>query len=205
MKIMSRNLTSKEKALIVILAVALLGLIYYKFVFSKVNTALAKATAEAQGLQSELDVANARIAKAGKMEDELNGINSTGILSRMGSYNSSKQETAFLNTVLAGASDYSITFEEVTRDGDQIRRNFNLQYETPSYTSAERIMKDLTSGDYRCLVGDVSCTVDKGITKVSLVGTFYETMVGGVPDSALPVDEAETTNVTDPVALEDFE
>lgn len=202
MKIMSRNFTSKEKVLIVVLAVALLGLIYYKFVFVRVNDALTGARAEAQSLQSDLDIANARLTQIGKMEKELNGITSTGLLARMGSYNSSKQETAFLNTVLAGVPDYSITFDEVTRDGNQIRRNFTLQYEAPSYASAEKIMKDLTDGEYRCLIGDVSCTVDGSITKVALSGTFYETMVGGTPDSALPADEAETTK---PVELEDFE
>lgn len=203
MKLLSRNLTSKEKVLVAFLAIALLGLVYYRFVYSRVNTALISATAEAQSLQTELDAANTRIAQAQKMKEELSGVGSTGLLAKMGSYNSSKPETAFLNTVLSNVSDYTVTFDDVTRDGDQIRRNFSLQYTVPSYAAAESVMKDLTSGEYRCLVSDVGCEVgDNGVTTVKLSGTFYETMVGGTPDSALPEDQAETA---DPVTLEDFE
>ena len=193
MKILSRNFSTKEKILIAVLGVMLLGLVYYKFVYSTISNALTNTKAEAQSLQSELDVAKVRAAKIKKMENEMSGFKTTGAVSKMGSYNYSKPETIFLNSVLSNASDYSISFDEVTRDGDQIRRNFSLQYKTSSYAAAEEIMKALTNGEYRCLISDVSCSVDNGITSVSLVGTFYETMVGGTPDSALPKDEAATT------------
>ena len=203
MKLLSRNFTTKEKVLMAILAIGLLGLVYYRFVFVRINTALTAANAEAQSLQTELDTANARIAQAQKMEQELSGVSSTGLLAKMGSYNNSKLETVFLHSVLSDVSDYSISFDEVTRDGDQIRRNFSLKYTVPSYAAAESIMKALTSGDYRCLINEVNCEVgDTGATTISLNGTFYETMVGGTPDSALPADSAETAQ---PVELEDFE
>jgi len=203
MKLMSREFTAKEKILIAVLAIGLLFLVYYRFVYLNINTALTNANAEAQSLQTELDVANTRIDQAEKMRQELSGIGSTGVLAKMGSYNNSKMETAFLNTVLANVSDYSVTFDDVTRDGDLIRRNFTLRYVTPGYSAAESVMKELENGEYRCLVSDVDCEVDaNGVTTVTLIGTFYETMVGGRPDSALPSDQAETA---DPVTLEDFE
>ena len=203
MKLMSRNFSTKEKVLLILLAVMLLGLIYYKLVYSRLHTAVVNAQSEASSVQSELEVAQMRLARIKKMEREMDGYKSTGMIAKMGSYNNSKPETAFLNTVLSGVNDYSISFEEVTRDGDQIRRNFTLQYKTSSYAEAEKIMKDLTSGEYRCLISDVNCSVDSGgVVTVSLIGTFYETMVGGTPDSALPKDEAETDNT---VKLEDFE
>ena len=216
MKLMSRNFSTKEKVLLILLAVMLLGLIYYKLVYSRLHTAVVNAQSEVNeavieqvkkfssgSLQSELEVAQMRLARIKKMEREMDGYKSTGMIAKMGSYNNSKPETAFLNTVLSGVNDYSISFEEVTRDGDQIRRNFTLQYKTSSYAEAEKIMKDLTSGEYRCLISDVNCSVDSGgVVTVSLIGTFYETMVGGTPDSALPKDEAETDNT---VKLEDFE
>ncbi|MBR2705808.1 MAG: hypothetical protein IKE74_01010 [Mogibacterium sp.] len=199
MKMMSKQLTAKEIVLVIVLAVMLLGLAYYKFVYINIKDAVASAKADESALQTELEAAQLRTGKIKKMQKELEGINSTGILTKMGSYNNSKPETAFLNTVLAGVDDYNIGFDEVTRDGDQIRRNFNLQYKTSSYAAAKKIMKELTSGDYRCLIGDVNCSVDtNGATTITLDGTFYETMVGGTPDSALPKDEAATTEELDP-------
>ena len=197
MKIMTRNFSTKEKVLLVLLAVMLVGLIYYKLVYQTITSKVMTANADAATLQSELDIAQARETRIQQMEKEMQGIRNTGIVSKMGSYNSSKPETTFLNRVLVGVSDYSISFEDVTRDGDQIRRNFNLQYKVPKYSQAEDVMQELTAGEYRCLVSDVNCTVDDGgVTTVSLTGTFYETMVGGKADSALPKeDEVEKVDL----------
>ena len=196
MKIMSRNFSTKEKALLVILAFVLVGLVYYKMIYANIHNAVVSAQAEVVSLQTELETAQAQVATIERMKSEMDAINSSGAVARMGSYNNSKPETAFLHTVLSGVADYSIKFDDVTRDGDQIRRNFNLQYKTNSYKEAEAIMKELTSGEYRCLISDVNCNVDNNNTvTISLIGTFYETMVGGTADSALPKDESETVEI----------
>ena len=203
MKLLNRNFSTKEKLLIVILGILLIGLIYYKFVYVRLSTALKETRAEAQSLQTDLDAANARIAELQQMENQLSGIGSTGLLGRMGSYNNSQAETAFLHTVLANVTNYSLSFDDVTRDGNQIRRGFSLRYTTPNYDSAEAIMKELENGEFRCLINDVSCSVgNNGVTNINLNGTFYETMVGGTPDAALPVEEEDTVK---PVELSDFE
>ena len=43
----------------------------------------------------------------------------------------------------------------------------------------------------RCLIGDMRCSTDEeGLVTVSETATFFETMVGGTPDSLLPEDPA---------------
>ena len=193
---MISNFSRKEKLMIFVLAILLIGLIYYRFVHISVNNAIISADNEAQALQTELDLANARLNRIKGAKDKMG----TG-MQRMESYNGSKTETAFLNTVLAAATDYSVTFDDVTREGNQIRRNFHLKYTAANYDAAMSIMKDLTTGEYRCLVGDMKCSIDKsGITTVDASGTFYETMVGGTKDSALPPDKSEETTTV----AEDF-
>jgi hypothetical protein len=57
-------------------------------------------------------------------------------------------------------------------------------------------MARLSSGENRCLIGDVNCGIDdQGKTSITLTATFFETMVSGVPDSGLPKDEEETEKV----------
>ncbi len=202
MKTMSRNFTTKEKVLFAVLGCMLIGLVFYRFFYVNLSNAVDEANAEAATLQSDLDIAKTRTMRIEKMEQQLQGIGNTGVMQKMGSYNNSKPETAFLHTVLSSVPDYTISFDDVTRDGKLIRRNFTLNFTTASYDSAEKIIRDLTSGEYRCLIGDMSCSVENGITSVTLEGTFYETMVGGTPDSALPADETETDEA---VELEDFE
>ena len=197
MKLMSRNFSTKEKILIGVLAVMLLGLLYYRLVYANVSAAISSANSEAAELQSELDIAQLKVAKINKMESDMDELR---VGAKMGSYNNSKPETIFLHNVLSGTPDYSVSFDEITRDGDQIRRNFTLQYKAASYTDAQNIMKKLTSGEYRCLIGDVQCS--QGVRSsmfdyrnnyyyadymtVSATATFFETMVGGVEDAGLP-------------------
>lgn len=187
MKVLSRDFNLKEKLLLAVLALILVGLMYYQFVDKSVRTSLENYKAEEEQLQMELDAAQARLARLTKVKNSLE--ETEGKYAWMGSYNSSKEELAFLNTVLADTLQYSISFSNVTRNGDQIRRSFTLQYVTATYEAAQDIIKLMLEGKYRCLVGDIRCTVAaNGSVTMNQSATFYETMVGGVPDAALPKD-----------------
>lgn len=195
MKIMSRNFTRNEKILLVLLAVVLVGLVYYRFIYLNIQSSISSSKAESQSLQSEMEIAQAKLSRLAQMQQELDSVKKSGDTSRMESYNNSKEETAFLSEILSASRDYNIAFSDVTRTGDQIRRSFTLQYRTLNYQEAETIMMRLCEGPYRCLIGDVNCNIaeDNGTT-VNMTATFFETMVGGTPDSGLPRDEAETTS-----------
>jgi len=194
-KIMSRDFTRTEKLLIVLLALILVGLVYYQFVDKTVRQTIVNAESEAQMLQTELDAAQQRLAHLKSIQTSMEKLEAEGRLSWMGSYNNSKQEVAFLNDILADTLQYSITFAEVTRSGNQIRRSFTLEYKTTDYASAQDIVARLCEGKNRCLVGDISCTIDReGIVTVKQSATFYETMVGGTPDAGLPRDAAEANS-----------
>ena len=195
MKIMSRDFTRVEKLLIIVLALILIGLAYYQFVDVPVRQAITNAEAEVKSLQTELDAAQANLAAAQKLQDDMDALEATGQKSWMSSYNNSKTEIAFLNTILADALQYSVSFANVTRSGDQIRRSFTLQYRTKDYAAAHEIMARLSQSHDRCLVSAASCSLGRdGTVSVSQSATFYETMVGGVPDAGLPADSAKTNS-----------
>ena len=167
-----------------------------------VAESIQKAHAEAEAIRVEMTGVNAKIQRMEEMQAELESIQSNPNASYMGSYNNSKEELAFLNDVLGGALQYNITFSNVTRDGDQIRRNFSLQFTTEDYASMERIISRLCDGKLRCLINDISYSVSRynysaadreryGVdwyerVNVNCTATFFETMVGGVEDAGLP-------------------
>ena len=202
MKILSRDFTRAEKIILVILALVLVGLAYYQFVYKMVAESIQKAHAEAEAIRVEMTGVNAKIQRMEEMQAELESIQSNPNASYMGSYNNSKEELAFLNDVLGGALQYNITFSNVTRDGDQIRRNFSLQFTTEDYASMERIISRLCDGKLRCLINDISYSVSRynysaadreryGVdwyerVNVNCTATFFETMVGGIEDAGLP-------------------
>lgn len=191
MKVMSRDFTRTEKILLLLLAVILVGLVYYRFVYVLVNDSVNSSNSEAQALQTEISAAEGRLTHLQSLQSEMDTMEEEGTMSYMPSYNNSKDEIAFLNDVLASTEKYSISFADVTRSGDQIRRSFTLQFETTSYKTAQKILESLCESRDRCLVGDIRCNItETGTTTVNAAATFYETMVGGTPDAGLPTDSA---------------
>lgn len=189
MKIMSRDFTTAEKILLVVLALILVGLAYYYFVDVPVREAIVSSNAEIDTLQTEINVAQARLSYLQGIQTSLDELESQGNLGWMGSYNNSNVEVKFLNDVLANTLRYSINFANVVRSGDQIRRNFTLNFATNDYAEAQEVLTRLLEGENRCLVGDMSCTINTdGTVNLTATATFYETMVGGVADAGLPAD-----------------
>ena len=202
MKIFSREFTLKEQILILVLVLLLLGLAYYQFVDQPVRASVANANAKADELTVELQTVEAKLERMRRMRSEVDSITAGGTNSEMGSYNNSKAEVAFLNDVLSSAKQYNINFSNVTRNEDQIRRNFTLQFTTATYDEAEALLNKLSASHYRCLIGDLRCTSSRNNSNVlsentditvNATATFYETMVGGTPDAGLPASERATT------------
>lgn len=191
MNAFSRDFSRTEKILIAILVLILLALVYYQFVEKAVRATVDSANADAQMLETQIDAAQMRAMRLASLQSKLDQMQAQGKLSWMSSYNGSKAEVAFLNDVLADTLSYSVTFSNVTRSGNQIRRSFKLSYTTGGFRAAREIIERLRSGENRCLVGDVQCKIALvGTTSVEAQATFYETMVEGTPDAGLPVDAA---------------
>lgn len=201
MKIMSRDFTTKEKVLLLILAAILILAGYYLFVDQPVRSALDSAKSQQEELNTELLVLQSRAASLSSMQSELDDIEKSGKLGKMGSYNNSKAELDELNDILKETKAYDINFNDVTRDGDLIRRSFSLTYTAPDYDKAADIITQLCEGEWRCLISDLQFIADKdnleeGDVKVGVTATFYETMEGGTPDSGLPADTSETSDIS---------
>ena len=196
MKIMSRDFTTKEKLLLLFFALVLVALAYYNFVDKPVRAALASAAAEQESLQTELQSVQAQLERMHRMRSELDDVTAGGTASEMGSYNNSKLEIESLNRILGDTLRYNISFSNVTRSNDQIRRNFNLSFTVDNYETLERVVSALTQNQHRCLIGDLNCNSTRnsnvldGNVSATTTGTFYETMVGGTPDAGLPQDSA---------------
>ena len=120
---MSRSFTKREKILLLIMAVLLLGLVYYRFVI--VETANAVERYDVSELESELLVEQMKAESKAKMLAEMeNGtIKANG---KVASYNNIKNEIRELNDILGGTSGYNISFEQAVRSGDSVRRRYRF-------------------------------------------------------------------------------
>lgn len=197
MKVLSREFTLREKVLMVFLLLILMGLGYYYFVHIPVRDELERCATEQANLEIELNLVERKLNTLREMSEELEAIEASGDMSVMPSYNASKNEIKLLNDVLSQTEQYSITFSNVSRDGDQIRRSFSVQFTAVDYPTMAKILSGIAKSPYRCMVADIQCsrnsrwyTIDDDAPYiVSATATFYETMVGGTEDAGLPAEK----------------
>ena len=200
MKVLSRDFTSKEKAMLLVFALLILGLLYYYFVDQPVRKEIARCETEKVQLQKKLTQIEDKLNTLESMKEELENIEASGDVSEMKSYNASKEEIRMLNDALSHTSRYSITFSSVTRDEDQIRRNFSLEFTAVDYETMALILSDLAESPLRCRISNIQCSrrsryavynYDDSPYLINATATFYETMVGGTPDAGLPVNKTK--------------
>ncbi len=196
MNILTRDFTKSEKILLVVLGVVIVAALYYLLVFNQVETQIASSKDNALSLESELQVTQAQINRINTMSKEMEQLSENDVLkSYMPSYNAKKSEIEFLHLILEDTEDYFISFTNLVREKEQIRRDFSLQFTAKDYSQAQNIIEQLEESEIRCLVGDVYITPKEkeeslleGMVIVNLTGTFYETLMDGTPDKELPED-----------------
>ena len=201
MKILTRDFTKREIVLLIILGITIIGALYYLFVYQTIETGITAASAQAEALENQLQATQAQVKKIQAMDEEMGD---DAFKSYMPSYNASKQELDFMHSILASTEDYQVYFTYLTREGDQIKREFTLQYTANNYKHAEDIIEALENSEVRCLINDFIVTAkerehylsdDKVI--VNLTGAFYETMFDGKADQELPEDKKVTETSED--------
>ena len=190
MKILSRDFTFTERILLLALLVILVGLGYYQFIWRWTADQIKEANSARDAMEIELQAVDAKVAEYRAMQLELDTIEGSGITySRMESYNNARAEIDLLNDIFSSADNYTVTFSNVTRQKDQIRRECSLSFTAKDYRTARDMIVELSRSQYRCLVNSVqyskNTNSEDGVS-VSVRATFFETMVGGTADAGLP-------------------
>ena len=136
--------TAREKTLLAILILIILASLYYLLIYQPVTDGISRAQSNAQDLESQLIVLDTRVAQIQKMQKSIEEYADNGhVVSIMPSYNAGKQELIFLNSTLAESEDYYVGFTNITREGNQIRREFALKFTVDEYEEAEDIINIL--------------------------------------------------------------
>lgn len=203
MKIMSRDFTTREKIMLLVLTLILIAIGYYVLIDQPIRTSINEAKSQQEELETEMMLLQTKAASLSRMQSELDSIEASGSLGKMGSYNNSKAELDELNQILQDATTYDISFSDVTRDGDLIRRAFSLSFSASDYDKAADLVNRLCTGEWRCIVSDIRYAATEGDdlnvggVSVGVTATFYETMQGGKADSGLPADTSAGAAATD--------
>lgn len=175
---MRRSFTTREKVLLVVLAVLLMGIGYFKLILEPINDEISQYEVSTEDEEMEITQNSAKISKLHKMKKELTEIHESGDEKPMPAYDNADALLVDLNTILSRASSYSLNFGEksVLESNTYIMcRPATLEFSTPVYGTAREIIDALHDSSNINQISDLTITFeDDGEVKVTMSITYYE-------------------------------
>ena len=174
---MKRKFSTREKVLLVILAVLLVGSLYYVAVDQPVRNTIADATARQQEAESALTIDLAKLARMHQMQAALAELEQDA-KPNVPDFDNARYVIRLLDTVLSQAEGVVLTFPQPVTKGDIVRRSVDMRFVCSGYASARRILDKLYNGPFRCEIANFSMTDLTGeYTEVLATVTFFEFVV----------------------------
>lgn len=175
---MKRQLTVREWFLLALLGAVALVSGYVMLIYMPLTSRRDKALEETELVYMQVDAAGARLTQKRQMERELSEIfaQNERPLS-LAPYDNIQSVILELNSILAAASEYSLSFGSVDSSEAIVRRNISLSFTGDSYGTVKAILEGLRNSAYRCMLDDLNITLyDRQDGTVSVSGTivFFE-------------------------------
>ena len=176
------KLSPREAGMLVVLVVLLIGVVYYMGFYTPLQAEMSSIAAESAQCDDEIVVANAKVAKMGQMQAELDEIFARPAkeITEIAPYDNKEVVLNQLYGILARTTDYALTFTDpdVQEDGT-VRRNISMSFTCQSYAAAKEVIDDLTDSHWRCLVNNlaISCKEEDMMqfpVDVNATITFFE-------------------------------
>ncbi len=180
---MNRKFTTREKALLLILAVLLLVCGYFVLVFQPVTDAIADATLRQAEAESAILIEETRAIQLRQMQEALDNLERSDHLSQVPDYDNTQNVVRLLNGALSAASSYNLVFTPVAFEGNIARRSIDMTFTSGSYEGAKAIVQTLYDVPYRCEITalSLSCAdgnqaedITRGPVSTRLSITFFE-------------------------------
>lgn len=186
---MRRQLTAREWMLLALLGIILVVSGYVMLFYMPMTSERELSLSEAESCRMQTEAARVRLEDKRRMERELAQLFSAPQppLS-IPDYDNLQPVMLELNTVLSGTTDYSLSFSTVDMSQPIVRRSIAMTFTTGSYSSAKAVLRQLYDSAFRCMLDDVSISVEKeGEKAVSVSGTIvffeYQKEAGASPEA----------------------
>lgn len=149
--------SKREKALLALLVVILVGLAWYMFVFRYTSAETTRLDSEIESAQTLILADTARVASMDQMQSDIDARKAEGAIpTEMPDYDNLQPLMAELNTIMSMADSYSLSFDKVEDPEDgYVKRGADISFECASYASAESLVDALANAKYPCMVESV--------------------------------------------------
>ena len=180
---MNRALSTREKVMLMILCLLLIGIAYYKFLLEPINDSVTEYQSMTQMEQDMILQNTALIQKKKNMEAELEQIFAQGTPTPIPSYDNSGVLMVELHSILSSTIDYTLSFGDTSTlsCGYLLRRPIQMEFTTADYWQARQIINRLHGSDNISQISDLTIsrvtlrnTENEGAISVKLVVTYFE-------------------------------
>lgn len=177
-----REFTTREKVLLLVLAVVLLAVGYFRFFLTPIQNEINTQQQRQEELTNSILLEQTKLQQLEMMQEKVDKIKASGTVpdAEVPNYDNIEKVMLQLNGILAQAQEYNLAFGEISDENDGIlSRPVELSFVTDSYASAREIINQLYQCPYRCAVSDISEQAEKDLSsdstiRVDLTVTFYE-------------------------------
>ena len=173
---MKHVFTNREKILLVILAVLLIAVGYWKLILTPINDSIDALRQQTASEQDALIQDSARAAHLTQMKAELETLLSDPNARPLPDFDNSEKLLVELNTILSG-TDYTLNFANPTplETGSAIlARPISLTFEVSPYSAARAVLDALHDSQYVNLISDLNMNLKGSTVRTTLSLTYFE-------------------------------
>jgi len=177
---LSRNFTTRERVLMLILAVILLAELYYILIHRRVENEFMEAQTRSETATILYDVEAARAKEKQEMLEK-NEKARKEEARPLPDYDNATSVVAYLNGVMASTGEYNLVFSPVDFSDYAALRPVNMSFSCPGYGAVKNIVAQLENGPYYCEVTGISMSTEHGLSDtaegrvaVQMTAVFYE-------------------------------
>lgn len=183
--------SKREKAMLVVLAVMLLAIVYYRFFFVSVNEQVDSLQGQIASTEDQITIDTAKALELSTMKKSIQEYQAAGRReTSMPDYDNITPLMATLNGTLSVTNNFSLSFDDL--DGSEagmVKRGVTLSFTCENYTQARGVIDALAQGEYPCSIESVSIT-DNSATASS---SSYGIASAGTSDGTTRADNYEVT------------
>ena len=175
---MRRAFTTREKVLLVILALMLIGIGYFKLLLEPINDQISQYQLDTATEQDEVVQNTVLLTKMREMEKELEEIKASGDAKPLPNYDNSDAMLTELNTILSASGDYSLTFGstyQLEESSYIMCRPVSFTFNASSYEVARSIIDELHASANINQTSDMTITFySGGSVRVTMTVYYFE-------------------------------
>ena len=174
---MNRELTKREKILLLIFAILIIVLGYYKIILEPINDQITNYEGMQLQEETEVDTKTTQAMKMAVMEKEIEKAKASGIEREVPTYDNSKVLLPKLYEIMDASTDYSMTFQDIVTEGNVVYRGIDITFQTRNYTQARKIIDEIIDMGYALEISDITMqetNEDSSSMSTYMNVTFYE-------------------------------